>query len=111
MSFLELHTEKWNYLLSTNKEREYLLPNIPIPLLPINIMQTVTVLTDNDEKLAQQFLNDIESNLGESGGKFGDIKTDNLGWHKGRVVKIDYGFPYVYHNVWIDVKNMIKSGF
>jgi hypothetical protein len=108
LSILELYTEKWFYIISTKKEKQYLLPNIFIPILPINIMPKVEVLQVDDFELSQKFYQDIVNEFGNAHYKFSDIKPENLGKYKGKIVKIDYGFPYIFHNILIELKNWCK---
>lgn len=112
MSILEVYTEKGYWLFSSKEKRKYLLPVYYFPIIPIVIQPRVKVLNNGisgDDELAHEFLKEIELTFGESSYQFSDIKADNLGWYNGKIIKIDYGFPYVIHNLITDIKRRING--
>jgi len=113
-SVFACYTEIYNGIFSKKEEKKYLLPLYSPIILPVIIQPKVKVLEDTSisimaNDLAHDFCIRTESEFGESCGKFGDIKADNLGYWKGRLVKIDYDSIYCIHNLIISIRNKFKS--
>ncbi|MGL6185563.1 MAG: hypothetical protein ACRC1T_09325 [Clostridium chrysemydis] len=93
-------SEQYGYITVDKDKRHMLLKIYFIPLIPLSIQRKVDICLDSDwDKIREEF----SFNNCKRYEVFTDLKPNNFGYYKGKLVKIDYDFIYYWYNKKVDI--------
>lgn len=104
-----VYAEHFNYIITKPKVKKYLLRIWFIPFIPITFQRKVKVIRKQRQvDFFVRTLHNDKISIYEN-EVLQDLKCDNLGMYKGKIVKIDFDATYVLHNIKVDIKLFIKK--